>query len=116
MVADAASESTAAAGRTAVLVMNSGSTPLLCPFFGKCDGVLLHDTADGSKIFHPRDRSGAKSMCELILELKPRQLICGFIVEPDVEKLRSAGIDVRLGSCNCPVDELVSSFSALPHA
>jgi hypothetical protein len=117
IVADAASVSTAAAaGRTAVLVMNSGSTPLLCPFFSKCDGVLLHETADGSNTFHPRDQSGAKSMCELILELKPRQLICGFIIEPDIEKLRSAGIDVRLGSCNCPVDELVTSFSTLPEA
>jgi hypothetical protein len=30
--------------------------------------------------------------------------------------LRAAGIDVRLGSCSCPVDELVTSFSTLPPA
>ena len=96
--------------------MNWGPTALLCPFYGKCDGVLLTNAADGSKEFHPRDRSGAKSLCELILELKPRKLICGFIGEPEKEKLRAAGIDVRLGSCNCPVDELVTSFSTLPKA
>jgi hypothetical protein len=116
LVADAASGSPAAAERTAVLVMNSGSTALLCPFFGKCVGVLLIDAADGSREFHPRDRSGSKSMCELLLELKPLHLICGFVSEPEWKKLRVAGIDVRLGSCNCPIDELVRSFSSLPKA
>jgi predicted Fe-Mo cluster-binding NifX family protein len=115
-VADVASDSSAAGARTAVLVMNSGSTALLCPFFSKCDGVLLIDAADGSKKFHPRDRSGVKSMCDCILELKPGRIICGFIVEPEMQKLRAAGIDVRLGSCNCSVDDLVSTFSTLPKA
>lgn len=105
-----------AAVRTAVLVINPGSESLLCPFFDKCDGVLLIDAADGSKEFHPRDRSGVKSMCECILELSPSRIICGFIVEPEMQKLRAAGIDVRLGSCNCSIDELVSSFSTLPKA
>lgn len=108
--------SAAAAGRTAVLVMNSGSTSLLCPFFDKCDGVLLVNSANGLKEFHPRVQSGAKLLCELILELKPRQLICGFIAEPAKQKLRASGIDVRIGSCGCPVDKLVTSFSALPKA
>lgn len=106
----------AAAGRTAVLVTNSGSTFLLCPFFSKCDGVLLMNAADGSKEFHPWGRSGAKSMCDLILELKAGQVICGFIAEPEMQKLRAVGIDVRLGSCSCPIDELVASFSGLPKA
>ncbi|MDF2117842.1 NifB/NifX family molybdenum-iron cluster-binding protein [Roseiarcaceae bacterium H3SJ34-1] len=96
--------------------MNAGSTPLLCPFFGKCDGVLLVNAADGSKEFHPRDRSGAKSMCDLLLELKPGQVICGFIGKPEKQKLSAAGIDVRVGSCSCPIDELVASFSGLPMA
>lgn len=113
---DTASGPVVAAGRTAVMVMNAGSTPLLCPFFGKCDGVLLINSADGSKDFHPRDRSGAKPLCKLVLELRPHQLICGFIDEPEKEKLRAAGIDVRLGSCSCPVDELVATFSELPKA
>lgn len=112
----AESASSSAAAPIALLVMNVGSTPLLCPFFHKCDGVLLINAADGSREFHPRDHSGAKSMCKCILELKPRQLICGFISEPDWEKLRAAGIDVRLGSCNCSIDELVSGFHSLPRA
>lgn len=115
-VANAASGSPAAAVRTAVLVMNSGSVPLLCPFFEKCDGILLINSADGSRKLHRCDRSGAKSVSEVILKLKPRQLICGFIDGPEKEKFRAAGIDVRLGSCNCSVDELISSFSTLPKA
>ena len=115
-MAEAAFGSTAGAGRTAVLVMNSGATPLLCPFFNKCDGVLLIDAADGSKEFHPCDCTDTKSMCDLILELRPERIICGFIVEPEIQKLRAAGIDVRLGSCSCPVDELVSGFRCLPQA
>jgi hypothetical protein len=115
-MANAISNSSAAAVRTAVLVLNSCSTLLLCPFFEKCDGVLLVNSADGSKEFHPCDQSGAKSACEVILALKPRRLICGFVARPEREKLSAAGIDVRLGSCNCSVDELISSFSTLPKA
>jgi hypothetical protein len=87
---------------------------LLCPFFDKCDGVLLYNAADGSQEFHPRDRAG--SMCDLILALSPEQMICGFIDVPEMQKLRDAGIDVRLGSCNCAIDELLASFSTLPEA
>lgn len=99
-----------------MLVMNSGADSLLCPFFGKCDGLVLFDAANGSREFHPRDRSDAKSMCDIIIELKPDQIVCGFIAEREKQKLRAAGIDVRLGSCNCAVEELVASFSSLPEA
>ena len=115
-MADASSASSGAAAQTAMLVMNSGSVPLLSPFFSKCDGVLLIDAANEPREFHPRHRAGAKSVCDLILELKPRQCICGFIGETEKHKLRAAGIDVRLGSCNCSVNELVASFSSLPKA
>lgn len=114
-MADAASDA-AAAGRTAVLVINTGSHPLLCPFFSKCDGALLVDAAGNSREFHPRDRSGAKPVCDLLLELKPGKIICGFIDQPARRRLRAAGIDVRLGACNCPIDELVNSFGTLPPA
>ena len=90
--------------------------PLLSPFFRKCDGVLLINFANGSIEYHPRDESGAKLLCDLILELKPGRLICGFIDELEKEKLRAAGTDVRIGSCSCSVGELVTSFSALPNA
>ena len=116
LVAHLASGSSTAAGRTAVLVINSRSTVVLCPFFDKCEGVLMHNSEDGSQEFHPRDRSGAKSMCDLLLTLNPAKLICGFIDEPEKQRLRTAGIDVRLGSCSCSVDELLTSFSSLPAA
>ncbi len=102
--------------KTAVLVIKPGSESLLCPFFDKCDGVLVFNAVDGSKEFHPYDRSSAKPAYKLILKLQPRHLICGFIGGPEREMLVAAGIDVRLGSCSCSVDELVSSFSALPKA
>jgi hypothetical protein len=116
LMPDAASESLPSAGRIAVLVMTSGSMSLLCPFFSKFDGVLLHNAADGSREFHPRDPSGARSMCDLILELKPDQMICGFIAATETQRLRGAGIDVRLGSCSCAIDELLASISTLPRA
>lgn len=109
------SGSSAVTPRTALVVMNSGSTVLLCPFFDKCDGVLLNGE-DGSQEFHPRGRSDTKSIGDLLLALKPARVICGFISEPEKERLRVAGIDVRLGSCSCPVDELVASFLSLPAA
>lgn len=63
-----------------------------------------------------RDRSGAKPLCELILELRPQRLICGFIDEREKERLCAAGVDIRLGSCAYSVDELVTSFASLPRA
>jgi predicted Fe-Mo cluster-binding NifX family protein len=108
--------SSEAAVVTAVLVMNLDPIPMLCPFFAKCDGVLLFNAADGSNEFHPWDRNSADLACDFVLKLKPRRLICGFIGEPEKEKLRAAGIDVRLGSCNCSVDYLVTSFTSLPRA
>lgn len=105
-----------AAGRIAVVVMYAGSTPLLCPFFSKCDGILLVDSANRSTEFFPGQRSDAKSMCDLILKLRPTRIICGFIDDPEAERLRAAGIDVRLGACTASVENLVASFSTLPKA
>jgi len=107
---------TPAAPTTAILVINSHSGPMLCPFFQKCAGVLLIDGTGTSTEFHHRDRSGAKPLCDLILELKPRALICSFVGEAEKQKLRGAGIDVRLGSCSCSIDELLAAFQSLPPA
>lgn len=101
--------------RTAVLVMNSGATVLLCPFFDKCDCVLLI-AEDGSQELHARDRSARQSTCDLLLAIEPARVICGYIGEPDKQRLHAAGIDVRLGSCACPVDELIATFPSLPAA
>ena len=116
LATNAASRKSARAGQTALLVMKSGAFPLLCPFFSKCDGVLLVDPTGRTTRFHPRDRSGTKSVCDLVLELHPRRIICGFIDLPEKKRLRAAGIDVRLGSCNFSIEELVTSFQTLPEA
>jgi len=100
----------------AVPVINSLSGPILCPFFQKCDGVLLIDGAGNSTEFHQRDRSGVKPLCDLIVELKPGALVCSFVGETEKQKLRNAGIDVRLGSCSCSIEELLAGFHNLPRA
>jgi hypothetical protein len=77
---------------------------------------LLIDLTDRSTRFHRHDRSDAKSLCDLILALNPRDLVCGFIGKTEKQRLHSAGIDVRLGSCSCSIDELIAGFHNLPLA
>ena len=101
--------------RTAVLAMNSGQGQMLCPLFAKCDGVLLIEP-DGSTSFHPNTKRTARSLSELVLAIRPDRLLCGFIGTAEKELLRAAGIDIRVGSCACAVDELVASFPTLPEA
>jgi hypothetical protein len=100
----------------AILVISGQSEPALCPFFRKCDGVLLVDRSGRQTQLHKPDVSADESMCDLILRLKPDGVICGFVGEAEKEKLGAAGIDVRLGSCSCPVDELFADFDNLPPA
>lgn len=105
-----------ALSRTAVTVMNGGSKPVLCPFFGKCDGLLLFDGQSEPRKFLPNMHRTAEAVSQLILIAKPDRLICGFIGEPEKQKLRKACIDVRLGSLTYTVDELVACFCDLPPA
>lgn len=106
----------AAASRIAVLVMNVGSVPVLSPFFDKCEGVLLLDAVDRSTEFHLRDPTDEKSTCDILVELKPDYVICGYVGEAEKRRLKACGIDVRLGSCTCPVDELAKGVRTLPEA
>jgi hypothetical protein len=101
---------------TAMLVINSRSGPILCPFFSKCDGVLLLDQKGRQTGFHQCSRSDAESLCDLILALNPQALVCGFIAEAEKQKLGQAGVDVRLGSCSCSIEELFAGFHNLPRA
>ena len=101
------------AERTAVLVMNAGLRLTLCPVFAKCDGVLLVEP-DGSRGYHPNTEGTARSLTDLVLNTRTERLLCGFIATAEKEVLQAAGIDIRVGSCACAVDELVSSFSTLP--
>jgi predicted Fe-Mo cluster-binding NifX family protein len=43
-------------------------------------------------------------------------LVCGFIAERELLRLRAAGIDVRLGAGGRSVEELKECFCHLPHA
>jgi hypothetical protein len=101
---------------TAVLVSMVASGPILCPFFGKCDGLILIDPQDKPEKLYKGIDPTAEALCDLIIKLRPQRLICGFIREPEKAKLRAAGIDVRLGSCTCAIDELVACFCDLPKA
>lgn len=115
-MAEVPPNSSAAMMRTALLVSGSPVEPLLCPFFANCDGVLVIDGSLGSRQFHRRDRNDATPICDLILQLGPTRLICGFIDDAAKERLSAAGIDVRLGSCSCSIAELVAGFHDLPRA
>jgi hypothetical protein len=100
----------------AILVISARSEPMLCPFFRRCDGILLVGRSGHQTLLHKPDVSGDESVCDLILRLKPDGLICGFVGDAEKEKLNAAGIDVRLGSCSRPIDELYAEFDSLPPA
>lgn len=100
--------------RIALLVMKSDGDTALCPFFGKCDGLLIVDPDDGSSEFHANTEHSAEAMCDVILKTGVHRLVVGFIAGPAARKLRAAGVDMRLGSCVCAVDDLVTCFDALP--
>jgi len=95
--------------------MNAGHGLTLCPVFAKCDGVLLIEP-DGSRGYYPNTEGTARSLSELVLNTRSGRLLCGFIATGEKKVLRAAGIDIRVGSCACAVDELVASFSTLPEA
>lgn len=116
-MADAAvARSVQGTGRVAVTVINANSSPILCPFFGKCEGILVFDGAGGGQSFRPNEHRTPEQLCSLIIEVGPETLICGYVGEPERNRLRAAGVDVRLGSCNCAIDELMACLCDLPEA
>jgi predicted Fe-Mo cluster-binding NifX family protein len=94
--------------------MRSDGETVLCPFFGKCDGLLIVDPDDGSREFHANTEYTAETMCDVILKTGVHRLVLGFIARPAARKLRAAGVDIRLGSCACAVEDLAICFDALP--
>lgn len=102
--------------KTAFLVMRSSGDSVLCPFFSKCNGVLVFDPDSGSREFHANTDHSAETMCNVILKTGVHRLVLGFIAEPAARKLQAGGVDMRLGSCARPVEELAMCFDALPHA
>lgn len=103
-------------GRIAIIVARSRAEPVLCPFFGKCDGVWTIEAETNAVKFHGNPKRTSDALCDLILAIRPTRLICSFIGKKEKRRLSDAGVDVRLGSCACPIDELVSSFEKLAAA
>lgn len=101
---------------TGLAVMLVDGEMVLCPFFAKCDGLLVIDPDNGRREFLAKTRRTAEAMCNLILKTGADRLILGFIPGPAAQKLRAAGIDIRLGSCTCAVEELAACFNQLPAA
>jgi len=102
--------------RTALLVMHSRDGTVLCPFFSKCDGLLIIDPASGCREFRAKGQHTVEAMCDLILKTGVHRLVLGFISGPAAQKLRTAGIDIRLGSCAHAVEDLAIGFDDLPAA
>jgi len=102
--------------RTAITVMNSSAEPMLSAFFGKCDGILIVDTAGAIREFYRNELRTPAALCDLILLTKPDRLVCGYVSEAEKQTLCDAGIDVRLGSCNHSINELSACFCDLPKA
>lgn len=102
--------------RTAVAVMRLDRGLALCPFFGKCEGVLVIDHGTGAREFHASEGRSPEAMCDAILKSGASRLILGFVAQPEARKLRAAGIDIRIGSCACTLEELVESFDDLSAA
>ena len=102
--------------RTALIVVESNGATTLCPFFAKCGGLLVVDPDTGFRRFYPNTEHTTEAMCDLILKSGVQRLVLGFIGGPAAQKLRAAGIDIRLGSCASVVDELASDFDSLPPA
>lgn len=102
--------------RIAVTVMDFGSGPAPCPFFGKCYGIVVLDSMTGTREVRSNPSRTPESLCDLILASEVDGLVCGFIAEPEFLRLRAAGIDVRLGSGRRSVEELSECFCHLPHA
>lgn len=100
----------------ALLVSRSRQRTLLCPFFAKCDGLLLIDPLSPVREFRPNRERTSESICALILSSGATKLVCGFIGGAERERLAASGIDIRVGSCARSVASLVREFNALPSA
>ena len=100
---------------TAITVMKVGADYRLCPFFGKCDGLLIVEPASAPVAFIPNSDRDPASLSRLVIESKIKRLICGFAPQAECrQKLLAAGVDMRLGSGACAIPDLVFDFANLP--
>lgn len=59
------------------------------------------------------DRTG-EAMCDLIIRYDVHRLVLGFVAGPAARKLQAAGVDIRPGSCACPVEDCAVHFDEFP--
>ena len=99
----------------AVLVARTRRRTMLSPFFAKCDGILLVDPVTRCRDYMPNADRTSEATCAMIAISSATRLVCGFIADADRDRsaMRSRW---RIGSCSCPVDDLVCGFEALPHS
>jgi len=100
----------------AVVVARSQRKAMLSPFFAKCDGLLIIDPDALTREYRTNTERTNAFMCDLILANGITKLVCGFIPEPDRDRLFASGVDIRIGSCARPIEALVREFDALPVA
>jgi hypothetical protein len=62
----------------ALLVILVDGEIMLCPFFAKCDGVLVIDPDSGRREFLAKTNRTIEAMCDLILRTGADRLILGF--------------------------------------
>lgn len=96
--------------------MDIDGQPTFCPFFGKCDGLLVINPQDGSREFFRNELRTAEALCELILKSGAHGVVCGFIGVAEKRTLGACGIELRLGSCAGGLDELAAHYGDLPKA
>ena len=99
-----------------MLATSISGREMLCPFFAKCDGLLVVDLDANVQTFHVNAARTQQSICDLILKSGVSRLVCGFIAESERKKLLAAGIDVRVASCQRSIEDLVAGFEKLPRA
>jgi len=104
------------AARTGVMVAMRAEGPILCPFFARCDGVVVFSADGAIETFPAGSASGERSICDVITESGIERLVCGFIADPYHALLRARGVDVRLGSCREAIAALAARFDTLPSA
>lgn len=100
----------------AILVVVSGNRVMLSPFFAKSDGLLVLDLAAATRSFQPNNQRTGQATCGLVLRSGVNRFICSFVAVPERDRLLEAGLDVRIGSCSCPVVDLARDFDGLPTA
>lgn len=101
--------------KTAVTISSGAMSPTLAAFFAHCDAVLISDGDGDERVITNQGRRG-DDVCQIVLAQRAHRLICGFIPEDCKQRLREAGVDIRLGSCSQPVFDLIVNFGQLPFA